>query len=157
MALSQLRSCRNDSWQTVNHSPGFCALYGVCGHRKDHSGLDCPLNQPGKPLSSPSLQKLQDTCPQLASEFGPDGNYCCTEEQLDTLTHQACPAQHVLSMPSQHHSSVNMLALTTCYRCHANCSIRSLRSLEHGVEVILHYLWSADCAGQHIACWVPSL
>ena len=34
------------------------------------------------------MQKLQDVCPQLASEFGGDANYCCTEEQIDTLTHQ---------------------------------------------------------------------
>ncbi len=81
-------ACRDDSWLTTSHEKGVCALYGVCGHRKDHSGLDCPDNQPGSALDGQALQKLQDICPQLATEHGPDGRYCCTEEQIDTLSHQ---------------------------------------------------------------------
>lgn len=83
-------ACRDDSWQTVTHAKGVCALYGVCGHRQDRSGLDCPDNLPGSPLDNPAMQKLQNICPQLASEYGTDGQYCCTEEQIDTLTHQVC-------------------------------------------------------------------
>ena len=87
-SLTLLSACRDDSWQTVTHAKGVCALYGVCGHRADKSGLDCPDNRAGSPLDNQAMQKMQDICPQLASEFGADGNYCCTEEQIDTLTHQ---------------------------------------------------------------------
>lgn len=79
--------CR-DSWLTGKHAKGYCALHGVCGHRKDRSGLDCPRNEPGSTLGGQALQKLQDTCPQLVAEYGPDGQFCCTEEQIDTLSHQ---------------------------------------------------------------------
>ena len=83
-----MHACRDDSWLTATHAQGVCALYGVCGHRKDRSGLDCPDNEPGSSLDSQAMQKLQDICPQLASEYGAEGRYCCTEEQIDTLTHQ---------------------------------------------------------------------
>lgn len=116
--LAAVQTARNDSWHTLNHRPGYCALYGVCGHRNDsgHSGLDCPLNQPGKPLSGPVSQKLQETCPQLASEFGPDGNYCCTEEQLDTLTHQIAQASTLLvGCPACDHNFKHFFCTLTCH------------------------------------------
>lgn len=133
--------CRNDSWHTLNHRPGYCALYGVCGHRNDsgHSGLDCPLNQPGKPLSGPVLQKLQDTCPQLASEYGPDGNYCCTEEQLDTLTHQVCLMSCLLTAASPFTYTCCLCLLIegsndNCFTSSVLCRLRKPA----------HYLWGAQ-------------
>jgi hypothetical protein len=103
-------ACRDDSWLTTSHEKGICALYGVCGHRKDHSGLDCPDNQPGSALDGQALQKLQDICPQLATEHGPDGKYCCTEEQIDTLSHQVvCHHIHSLAHGSMVKSIIGQL------------------------------------------------
>lgn len=32
------------SWLTLNHAPGYCAMYDICGHRKDGDVLNCPNN-----------------------------------------------------------------------------------------------------------------
>lgn len=73
-------------WRTTVHDQGYCALYGICGHRPDGDVLSCPLNAPGRRLSQDAYIKLQTLCPQLtASSGGPDGRYCCTEQQIDVM------------------------------------------------------------------------
>ncbi|DBB06657.1 TPA: hypothetical protein ACH3X1_012171 [Trebouxia sp. C0004] len=112
----QTFTIEDHSWLTTNHEKGVCALYGVCGHRKDQSGLDCPDNQPGSALDGRALQKLQDICPQLATEHGPDGKYCCTEEQIDTLSHQIQQASTLLiGCPACDHNFKHFFCTLTCH------------------------------------------
>ncbi len=78
-------------WQTLVHEPGYCALYGICGHRADNDVLSCPINTRARPLSKAAYTKLQGVCPQLtASSGGADGRYCCTEEQIDVMRRSVC-------------------------------------------------------------------
>lgn len=73
-------------WRTLTHESGYCALYGICGHRADNDVLSCPINTKAQPLSKTAYTKLQAVCPQLtASAGGPDGRFCCTEEQIDVM------------------------------------------------------------------------
>lgn len=73
-------------WRTLRHEEGICATYGICGHRKDGDVLNCANNTAAQPVSDSVVQKLQDVCPQLLAEG--NGKYCCTEEQIDTLSRQ---------------------------------------------------------------------
>ena len=80
-----------EGWATLVHEPGRCATYGICGHRKDGDVLPCANNTAAQPLpgGEAARQKLNAVCPQLAADVGADGDFCCTEEQLDTLQRQA--------------------------------------------------------------------
>lgn len=84
-------------WRTLVHDQGYCALYGICGHRADGDVLSCPLNAPGQQLSQAAYNKLQTLCPQLTAAFGgPDGHYCCTEQQIDVMaTSVCCASTHI--------------------------------------------------------------
>jgi Niemann-Pick C1 protein len=77
----------DDDWRTLIHEPGFCATYGICGHRADGDPLSCATNIEAQPLNGTALQKLHTVCPQLAEDVGGD-RFCCTEEQLDQLQAQ---------------------------------------------------------------------
>lgn len=89
--LAQLIDCsvftRDESdWRTRVHKEGVCATYGICGHRKDGDVLNCANNTEAQAVSEVAARKLQDVCPQLVAETS--GKYCCTEEQIDTLSQQ---------------------------------------------------------------------
>ncbi|CAL8466999.1 g6535 [Coccomyxa elongata] len=73
-------------WRTRVHKEGVCATYGICGHRKDGDVLNCANNTEAQPVSEAAARKLQDVCPQLVAETS--GKFCCTEEQIDTLSKQ---------------------------------------------------------------------
>ncbi|EIE26672.1 multidrug efflux transporter AcrB transmembrane domain-containing protein [Coccomyxa subellipsoidea C-169] len=73
-------------WRTRTHEKGVCATYGICGHRKDGDVLNCANNTEAQPVSDAAARKLQDVCPQLVAET--NGKFCCTEEQIDTLSQQ---------------------------------------------------------------------
>lgn len=81
------------------HGRRYCATHGICGHRRDMDVLSCPRNIEAQPLPPSGQRKLQEVCPQLASEQGLAGGFCCTEEQLDRLQAQASPCR---SHPSPH-------------------------------------------------------
>ena len=94
LALFRCADGDDDSWQTRVHEPGYCATFGICGHRPDGDPLSCPNNTVAQPLGTPAaLQKLQTVCPQLAADVGAAGGstYCCTEQQLDQLQSQVRP------------------------------------------------------------------
>ena len=87
-------------WRTREHSSGVCATRGICGHRTDGDVLNCARNEPAQPLGSEAAsRKLQDVCPQLVAET--NGTYCCTEEQIDTLSRQVLHGHHPYHFRSQ--------------------------------------------------------
>lgn len=88
-SLTLQQTCAEENiteWRTLVHDQGYCALYGICGHRPDGDVLSCPLNARGRQLSQAAYNKLQTLCPQLtAASGGADGHYCCTEQQIDVM------------------------------------------------------------------------
>lgn len=89
-AVATVATSNGDDWRTLDHSPGRCATYGISGHRRDGDVLSSPNNTAAQPLAPGAPQrKLQEVCPQLATELGdPSAPVCCTEQQLDTLQRQ---------------------------------------------------------------------
>ena len=70
------------------HDLGFCATYGICGHRSDTDVLSCPSNVHAVALPGAGAAKLAAVCPHLAAQVGAGGAVCCSEEQLDRLQSQ---------------------------------------------------------------------
>lgn len=84
-------AANDDAWRTLVHEPGYCATYGICGHRADGDPLSCANNTAAQPLVGGTAAKLAAVCPQLAADVvagGGPGRVCCTEEQLDQLQKQ---------------------------------------------------------------------
>ena len=113
----------SDDWRTLNHSPGYCATYDICGHRKESATdyLSCAANLPARPLPSShnttttTTHKLQQVCPQLANEIGTDGAVCCTERQLDILQQQIQQARiFLIGCPACSHNFQHFFCLMTC-------------------------------------------
>ena len=103
-----------DQW-TVRHEPGYCATYGICGHRRDGDGLDCPRNIPAPALGAAGLQKLRVVCPKLAGRVGAEGRACCTEEQLDFMQRQVQMASiFLVGCPACNHNFKHFFCLLTC-------------------------------------------
>jgi len=112
------RALAVDKWRTFDHSPGQCATYGTCGHRKDRpeDSLPCAINKPAKSLSSSTaLKKFQEVCPQLAADLGPDPAVCCTEDQLDVLQKSIQQASiFLVGCPACNHNFKSFFCLLTC-------------------------------------------
>ncbi|KAL4535608.1 hypothetical protein Ndes2526A_g06428 [Nannochloris sp. 'desiccata'] len=112
------RALAADEWRTFDHSPGQCATYGTCGHRKDSTEdfLPCAINKPAESLpSSTALKKFQQVCPQLAAELGPDPAVCCTEDQLDILQKSIQQASiFLVGCPACNHNFKSFFCLLTC-------------------------------------------
>jgi hypothetical protein len=80
------RPLEDGYWQTRHHEPGYCSMVGVCGHRADGDGLNCPNNTQSFPPSQELAEQLQRICPSLWSQKGgASGRYCCTPEQVAKL------------------------------------------------------------------------
>jgi Niemann-Pick C1 protein len=90
-------------------------MRGICGHRPDGDVLNCPDNGAAAPLPPPAAQKLFSLCPQLHTEVGTDGTYCCTEEQVDVLERQIQVASiFLLGCPACDHNFKQFFCLMTC-------------------------------------------
>ena len=77
------------SWETRDHSPGRCATFGIGGRRADGDVLNKPDNRVAQHLSEGAAAKLQTTCPLLSDAHGgASGEYCCTEQQIQTIEQQ---------------------------------------------------------------------
>ncbi|KAK9823955.1 hypothetical protein WJX72_006638 [[Myrmecia] bisecta] len=109
-------SLRADDWLTKHHEKGYCATYGVGGHRKDKDVLAAANNTQAQPVSPQFAQKLQAVCPQLAGEVGgASGHYCCTEEQIDRLEAQVQIAKtFTIGCPACSHNFKHFFCLLTC-------------------------------------------
>ncbi|GFR48084.1 hypothetical protein Agub_g9923, partial [Astrephomene gubernaculifera] len=103
-------------WRTRDHSPGMCAMYGTCGHRRDGDPLACAANLPAAPPSPELATRLQAVCPSLwADRGGPAGRYCCTADQVDRIasdTQKALP--FIVGCPACRHNFVQLWCLLTC-------------------------------------------
>ncbi|KAF8057679.1 NPC1 [Scenedesmus sp. PABB004] len=104
------------TWLTLNHAPGFCAMYGVCGRRKDGDLLNCANNTEAQPPSDELAGKLKTTCPSLwASNGGADGRYCCTAQQLDKLaTDTGKVAPFTVGCPACLHNFIHLWCVLSC-------------------------------------------
>jgi len=102
-------------WATNIHDEGYCATYGICGHRDDQDPLSCALNALAEPPDSSTRHKLELVCPQLAAEIGVDGSVCCTEEQLDLIQKQIQIASiFLVGCPACNHNFKHFFCLITC-------------------------------------------
>lgn len=102
-------------WATSNHEPGYCATYGICGHRDDGDPLSCADNSQSRSLDASTFAKLQEVCPQLAGKVGESGSLCCTEEQLDSLQQRIQIASiFLVGCPACNHNFKHFFCLLTC-------------------------------------------
>ncbi|KAG2486557.1 hypothetical protein HYH03_014858, partial [Edaphochlamys debaryana] len=103
-------------WRTLNHTPGTCALYGVCGKRRDGDPLPCAANVPALPPSDALAARLRAVCPTLWAEAGgAGGRYCCTPEQVDRISSDTAKAlPFIVGCPACRHNFVHLWCATTC-------------------------------------------
>ncbi|GIL73679.1 hypothetical protein Vretifemale_3814, partial [Volvox reticuliferus] len=103
-------------WRTLDHSPGHCAMYGTCGHRRDGDPLACAANTIAPPPSDALASRLQTVCPSLwADRGGPAGRYCCTADQVDRIrtdTQKALP--FIVGCPACRHNFLQLWCLLIC-------------------------------------------
>eukprot|EP00883_Tetradesmus_obliquus_P007421 jgi/Sobl393_1/18043/SZX70998.1 len=105
-----------DTWLTKKHEPGYCAMYGICGRRKDGDVLNCANNTQAQSASDELARKLQATCPTLWAEAGgAAGRYCCTAEQIDKLSGDTGKvAPFTVGCPACLHNFVQLWCFLSC-------------------------------------------
>ncbi|KAJ7299954.1 hypothetical protein O6H91_Y105400 [Diphasiastrum complanatum] len=64
------------------HAKQHCAMYGICGSRKDGRALNCPYPTPAVKPDTAFSNKIQSLCPTIT------GDVCCTPDQFDLLRSQ---------------------------------------------------------------------
>ncbi|KAF6262418.1 multidrug efflux transporter AcrB transmembrane domain-containing protein [Scenedesmus sp. NREL 46B-D3] len=102
--------------QACKHEPGYCAMYGICGRRKDGDVLNCANNTQAQAASDELARKLQATCPTLwAEQGGTAGRYCCTAQQIDKLAGDTGKvAPFTVGCPACLHNFVQLWCFLSC-------------------------------------------
>lgn len=91
------------------HSEEYCAMYDICGKRKDGKVLNCPVGSPSVKPDELLSSKIQSLCPTVT------GNVCCTEAQFDTLRAQVQQAiPFLVGCPACLRNFLNLFCELTC-------------------------------------------
>ncbi|KAK9135670.1 hypothetical protein Syun_015000 [Stephania yunnanensis] len=91
------------------HSEEYCAMYDICGKRRDGKKLNCPCGSLSVKPDDQLSMKIQSLCPTIS------GNICCSEAQFDTLRAQVQPAiPFLIGCPACLRNFLNLFCELTC-------------------------------------------
>lgn len=134
----------------VRHAPGFCAMYDICGARKDGKVLNCPLNAPAVKPDPLFSSKIQSLCPTVT------GDVCCTEEQFDTLRTQVQQAiPFLVGCPACLRNFLNFFCEMTCSPNQSLfINVTSVKKVNNNltVDAIEFYITDAFGEGMYNSC-----
>eukprot|EP00898_Chlorokybus_atmophyticus_P005812 jgi/Chlat1/6231/Chrsp44S05762 len=92
-----------------DHAPGRCAMYGICGARKDGKPLNCPNSTVAVTPDEEFSKQVQGLCPTFT------GDICCSKEQFDVLRNQVKQATAFLSgCPACNRNFLNFFCNLAC-------------------------------------------
>lgn len=86
-------------WHTTKHDAGTCAMFDVCGVRKDLDDLNCPANIPASFPDAIAAAKLPTLCPTLWSTAGASTLTCCRLEHHTTVPLIRATASNTIRTP----------------------------------------------------------
>ncbi|KAL4186468.1 hypothetical protein AMTRI_Chr09g34040 [Amborella trichopoda] len=91
------------------HAKDYCAMYGICGQRKDGKVLNCPYGSPAVKPDELFSSKIQSLCSTIT------GNVCCTEDQFETLRGQVQQAvPFLVGCPACLRNFLNLFCELSC-------------------------------------------